>query len=73
MTHHGVIFQPIHCHILAVPGEFLPAVGHFADQHKVGIYPSATILQAGAEAIGAAHVKTDDTCPKRIPALFGEA
>lgn len=31
MPHHGVIFKPVHRHILAVAGEFLTAVGHFAD------------------------------------------
>ncbi|MNH25128.1 hypothetical protein D3C79_850990 [compost metagenome] len=34
----------------------LPAMGHFADQHEVGIDPGAAILQPRRQAVGAACV-----------------
>ena len=71
MTNDGVILQAVERHILAVAGELLAAVRHFADQHKVGINPGAAVLQAGAEAMGAANIlraRSSSRLPTPAPA-----
>nr|GFC86726.1 hypothetical protein [Tanacetum cinerariifolium] len=39
VPHGGVILQPVHRHVLAIAGQLLPAVRHFADEHEVRVHP----------------------------------
>ena len=56
MAHGGVVLQTVHGHVLAITRQFLTAVGHFADEHEVGVHPGAAVLQACGQAMGASYV-----------------
>lgn len=72
MADAGVVFQSVHGHVLAIARLFHAAVGHFADEHEVRVYPSAAILQARGEAIGAPHILCPDRRRQAVIRVVGE-
>ncbi len=72
LEHHmpddGVVLQPVHRHVFAITGQFLTAVGHFADQHEVRIHPGAAV-PAGGQTGDARdrHPPSRPTTPGRSP------
>ena len=51
MPNHGVTLQPVHRHVLPVTGQFLTAMGIFADEHEVRVHRGAAVLQARQKAM----------------------
>ena len=72
MAGTGVLFQPVHRHILAIAGLFHAAVGHLRGQHEVGVDPGAAILQGGGTGHRLADILSPDGGGEAILGVVGE-
>ena len=61
----GVVVEPLHRQVLAVPGMLEPSVGHLGDKRHVGVDPhAAAAIRAARPAL---EVQTDDASPYLLP------